>query len=39
MGEKNVRGECKEPYILTIDCTRDELMELLNKHKKPKKTM
>ncbi len=36
MGEKQAREECKEPTFYTIDCNREELMELLSKVKKPK---
>lgn len=39
MGEKQVREECKEPVFYTIDCNREELMELLRKVKKPKTPM
>lgn len=39
MGEKQVREECKEPVLYTIDCNREELMELLSKVKKPKTPM
>lgn len=38
-GEKPVREECKEPVFYTIDCNREELMELLRKVKKPKTPM
>lgn len=29
-GEKQVREECKEPVVYTIDYNREELMEMIN---------
>ena len=31
MGEQNVREECRERYIVTIDFNREALMEYYNK--------
>jgi hypothetical protein len=39
MGEKQVREECKDPVVYTIDYNREELMQLLSKVKKPKTPM
>lgn len=36
MGEQNVREECQERYIVTIDFSREELMEYYHKIKKHK---
>ena len=36
MGEQNVREECRKRYIVTIDFSREELMEYYHKIKKHK---
>lgn len=39
MGEKQVKEECKDTVFYTINCNREELMQLLSKVKKPKTPM